>query len=146
MKLTKKQRSDLIAMLNEADPSTKHGRWSNDDLLAKAEELADENQPLTMGEILSKYRPFYVVSITPNGRKSRCNGDEVAQALEGVDPSRIVIAAEKLLDNVKRGELRDKYAGMNQGQIRMNVGNRLRAAVKRGDITIDEIEKAVHRG
>ena len=141
MKLDKAQRQKLIAMLNEADPSVKHGRWSNEKLIAKAEELAGDKP--TMGEILSRYRPGYLVSVTPNGRKSRYNGDAVAEALEGYEPAQIIAAAEKLL-GFKKGELREKYAGMNQGQQRMNVGNRLRGAFKRGDITIKEIEKAVH--
>jgi hypothetical protein len=143
MKLNKEQRAKLISVLNEADPSTKHGRWSNEKLIEKYEELKGEKP--SMGEILAKYRPGYVVSITPNGRKSRCNGDKVAEALEGFEPAQIIAAAEKLL-NFKKGELLERYAGMNQGQARMNVGNRLRGAVKRGDITVKEIEKAVAHG
>jgi hypothetical protein len=142
--LTKEQRKQLIALLNEKLAPTKHGRMSNAKLIEIATELAEEEQgPLTMGEILSRYRPGYKVSITPNGRKSRFNGDDVAVALEGVEPAQIIAAAEKLL-GFKKCDLRKKYAGMNNGQQRMNAGNRIRAAVKRGDVTVDEVAKAVY--
>ncbi|MDH3375380.1 MAG: hypothetical protein OEQ39_00215 [Gammaproteobacteria bacterium] len=142
--LTQKQRKQLIAMLNEKLAPTKHGRMSNEKLIEIATELANEEGKPSMGEILSKYRPGYAISVTPNGRKSRYNADDVAETLVGYEPSQIIGAGEKLL-GFKKGELFEKYEGMNQGQQRMNIGNRLRAAVKRGDITVEEIAKALHK-
>lgn len=57
------------------------------------------------------------------------NGDEVAKALRGMDLDDVIKAAADVLDVVP-AELRAKYSHLNNGQIRMNLGNRIRKAVK----------------
>ncbi len=149
-KISKEDRKSMLDQLAIHFPDQKFGRRSSADLLDMVMALEveghdeDENEKPSMGEILAKYRVGYVVSITPQGRKSRSNGDELAQTLETYEPAQIIPAAEILLE-IETGVLVEKYTGMNQGQARMNVGNRLRAAVRRGDITIEQIEKALNR-
>ena len=61
--------------------------------------------------------------------------------LAGAEPLAVIWAAERLL-GLESGELATKYAHLNPGQKRMNAGNRIRAAIKRGDATIDDLKKA----
>lgn len=63
------------------------------------------------------------------------NGDPVAQALRMFEPKKVMAVAEKILPGIKRGELKKKYAKLNPGMQRMNAGNRIRAAIKKGTIT-----------
>ena len=145
VKLTKEQRAEVIDQLQEFYPEKKFGRTSGAKLIEMLQEAIDESEGENkMSSVLKKYRPTYAVSVTANGRKSRYNADDVAQVLEGVEPLTVVKAAEKLL-GLKRGELQTKYEGMNNGQIRMNAGNRLRGAVKRGDLIVEEIEKVLKK-
>lgn len=71
------------------------------------------------------------------GKDANC-GDDVAAALKGADLDALTaFAASKGLDV-------EKYAGLNNGQRRMNIGNRLRNLVKKGEISVEELE-AVER-
>lgn len=72
------------------------------------------------------------------GKDANC-GDDVAEALKGADlDALLVFAAGNGIDV-------DKYAHLNNGQKRMNVGNRLRAMVKKGEVGVEalfDIERA----
>lgn len=102
---------------------------------------AFEAMPHGMAGTLAKYRVGYVVSITADGRKSLSNGDELAVLLEQLTGAQVARIAEIAL-GLEEGELVRKYEKLNNGQVRMNSGNRLRAALKRGDIEIAEIAAA----
>ena len=71
------------------------------------------------------------------------NGDSVAQMLAMLEPERVVSLAEKVLPKIKRGELKAKYAKLNRGMKRMNAGNRIRAAIKKGTITEAKVRDAI---
>ena len=62
-----------------------------------------------MSEILSKYRKGYVTSVTPSGRKSKSNGDAVAEALEGFEAMSVIIAAEQLGRKCYAMEIEPRY-------------------------------------
>ena len=94
-----------------------------------------------MAKTLAKYRAGYVPSLTADGRKSLNNGDELAELLEGLDHWQVAAVAELVLD-LGIGFLAEKYARLNNGQIRMNSGNRIRAALKKGTIEIEAVAKA----
>ena len=91
-----------------------------------------------MSETLLKYRANYVPTTSYSGRKSLNNGDLVAEFLAGMEPLEVLAAAEQIL-GFETGELVAKYQHLNVGQMRMNGGNRLRAAIKRGDITAADL-------
>lgn len=97
-----------------------------------------EDEPKTMSKTLLKYRNGYEPTTAYSGRKSLNNGDEIADFLAGREPDEILIAAERIL-GLDAGFLTEKYTGLNPGQKRMNGGNRLRAAMKRGDITAADL-------
>ena len=87
----------------------------------------------SQAETLKKYRKGYAKAKSALGNSSAHNNDPVAKALEGKSPGEVVAMAETLL-KFKKGELAEKYAALNPGAQRMNAGNRLRAAWKRGDL------------
>ena len=91
---------------------------------------AEKAEKLSQSETLKKYREKYTSSKTALGNNSAHCGDDVAAALAALEPDDVVLLAEKLL----KIELVAKYEKLNPGQRRMNAGNRIRAAVKRGDI------------
>lgn len=65
---------------------------------------------------------------TAGGHPSVNNGDKVAAMLLGKDLDEVVrIGAEAL--GVTQKELREKYAHLNPGMVRMNIGNRIRATL-----------------
>lgn len=65
---------------------------------------------------------------TAGGHVSVNNGDKVATMLLGKSLDEVVrIGAEVL--GVTQKELREKYAHLNVGMIRMNIGNRIRATL-----------------
>ena len=72
----------------------------------------------------------YVDSKSANGSKTKHNGDPIATALAGQSVDAVYgIAAEML--SADKSELEEKYAHLNVGQQRMNLGNRIRGAVNR---------------
>jgi len=95
-----------------------------------------------MAGTLSKYREQYVPTVAASGRKSLSNGDELAQTLEYKDHVVVMKIAETVL-GLEAGFLATKYEKLNNGAKRMNSGNRIRAAIKRGDITIEDVKAAI---
>lgn len=88
-----------------------------------------------MAGILANYRAGYVPSIAASGKKSLSNGDTIAKALEGKTAEEVLQIADSLL-GLPSGTLQSQYARLNPGQQRMNAGNRLRAALKKGTIAV----------
>ena len=105
-------------------------------------EILDEEKGNRMAQTLNRYRASYVVSLTASGRKSKACGDQLSQLLEGLDHNQVARVADLAFDQ-EAGFHREKYGHLNNGQIRMNSGNRVRAAIKRGDLEIHEIEAFV---
>lgn len=93
----------------------------------------DESAASKMAETLNKYRTRYVPTLSAKGKKSLCNGDPLALLLSGLDlPALFAMAA-----SVGLVDCEERYQSLNPGQKRMNVGNRLRAMVRKGAATID---------
>lgn len=102
-----------------------------------------EKEKPTMSGQLNRYREKYSDAVSYAGKKSKVNGDEISLALLSLTPKQVMNAAEKVL-GLPENELVSRYASLNPGQQRMNAGNRIRAAVKRGDVTIESVRKVVH--
>lgn len=102
----------------------------------------DEDEKVrAMSKTLNAYKPTYKPTITHNGTKSLNNGDAIAEALTAMVPLDVVLFAEKMLG--KEGELTERYAHLNPGQKRMNSGNLIRGAIRRGDLTEEEVAAAL---
>ena len=70
-------------------------------------------------------------------------GDQVADTLKMLEPARVVRVAEKVLPGIKTGELAARYGKLNPGMQRMNCGNRIRSALRKGVITKTALKKAI---
>lgn len=104
-------------------------------------ELEDEAQN-EMSRVMLKYRKKYVPSVSASQRKSLNNGDDLAKLLEYKDHKQVIAIAE-IVGNFNNGELLGRYSHLNNGQQRMTAGNRIRALIKKGEITIDDVKAAI---
>lgn len=89
----------------------------------------------SMKSQLEKFRVNYVDSVSASGNKSQHNGDGLAVALAGLTGIQVCDIAESVLE--LDFDLGAKYAHLNEGQKRMNAGNRLRAAIKNEDSDVN---------
>ena len=146
-------KSELIAALSDAGvhftaahaKSTKKAELESilESALENIAEAEDNDEKeLSMSDHMKKYRENYTKSKTASGTASMHNGSKLAILLSGSTPEAVVATAERVLD-LKSGELATKYAHLNPGSRRMNAGNRLKFALKRGDIKMDDIAKAL---
>jgi len=120
---------------DDADPTVPEGGFAYDDYDSSEEDdaqAADEDV-LTpgklMGHTLRRYAVAYVTVTNANKAKTKVCGDALSFALKDLQPEEVAELASGLL-----GKPVDLYDHLNPGQVRMNWGNRLRAAVKRGDL------------
>ena len=95
------------------------------ELLAQADQSDEAERPLTR---IRNYQ--YEVCLSASGKKSKDNADEVAVMLRGKTLDEVYEIAESWL-TISAEELKARYAHLNAGQQRMNVGNRLRACIKK---------------
>lgn len=109
----------------------------------------EAKEKLNMSGQLRKYRveKGYVSRKCYSGKKSADNGDEVADFLNGFTPLQVAQIAQKAINTAAQSDdecpdLLEKYGHLNPGQIRMNSGNRIRAAMKRGDVTLSDVKAA----
>jgi hypothetical protein len=79
----------------------------------------------------------YVSTKAASGAKSQHNGDPVASLLAG-QPVLAVFAIAAAMGTVTSQDLQDKYAHLNVGQQRMNLGNRIRGSVNKMDKAVDK--------
>jgi hypothetical protein len=75
----------------------------------------------------------YVSTKSASGKKSQRRDDAVAEALDGLTVDGVYKVADKILEE----DFRTKYGHLNVGMQRMNVGNRLRAWVTKGEVGDD---------
>lgn len=115
----------------------------------KARKIAERNAK--MSPTLQKYRneggvngTGYEDSVTHTGRRSKICGDDLSHAMAAVEPERAARIAETLLE-LEAGFLSEKYAKLNPGQIKMNSVNRVRAALKRKDISMNKVKEAIRK-
>ena len=109
----------------------------------KAAKTNGEDKPVrSAAATLKKYRVNYVTTDGYAGLSIN-NGDKIADTLKMCEPSRVVRIAENVLPGFKTGELAKKYSKLNPGMQRMNCGNRIRSAIKNGDITNAQLKKAI---
>ena len=84
-------------------------------------------------------REAYQKTRAASGATSLHNGDNVAEALEGMTNDEIFQVAGKLFDE----DLGKRYSNLNPGMQRMNIGNRLRGFCRKGDDEQAKFNKAV---
>lgn len=110
----------------------------DDDEMAEIADTEDddpEEATSKMAGTLAKYRTRYVPTVAASGKKSLHTGDAVSMALEYREWDEVTRICAELL-GLDYSELLMKYAHLNKGARRMNCGNRIRAAFKKGDATV----------
>lgn len=86
----------------------------------------------------------YAAGRSPRGQKSYNNGDEVAEALQGMESDLLFGVADKFLGD---NNFRQDYEQLNEGMLRMALGNRFRGQIRRIDNeNADEIETLKEAG
>ena len=97
-----------------------------------AEALAEEAEMLkTRRCVNTTYNPsHYVKAKSKSGHATLHNGDSIATLWADMTLEEIYKAASMIL-KVPHQQLVDKYAHLNVGMQRMNLGNRVRAATKK---------------
>lgn len=93
--------------------------------------------PRTMSAQLKSAKVDYVKTARPQGTASADNGDRIARALRPLQPNEVAALADKVCET-ETGYHLNRYQERNQGQVRMNSGNRIRNAYRnatsRGDM------------
>jgi len=92
----------------------------------------EEKAEHPMAAALRKARVRYVKTKRPEGSASADCGDMLAKTLRDLEPLEVAAMADKVLGEAS-GTHAAKYAHLNNGQIRMNSGNRIRAFLKTAD-------------
>ena len=95
---------------------------SVEEALDEAEEHASK-----MAEALRKARARYVKTTRPNGAATAHNGDVIAKELRDYEPEDVCKLADRIFA-LPIGTHLAKYEHLNNGQKRMNAGNRIRGA------------------
>lgn len=143
-KTAKTAKTDLqteIALLSpETAEQAKADKWTIADLEAWLE-LFDygfwtKSKGRNMARTLDKYRDKYQRCVAYSGKASLNNGDAVAQLLKNASPQEACETADRLL-GLEVGTLFAKYRHLNPGQIRMNASNKIRGAIKRGELVLE---------
>jgi nitric oxide reductase activation protein len=106
------------------------------------EEEDEEEAGRGMARQLAAARVRYEHCRTKLGKKSMRCGDEVSVALSALDHVQACDLLDLLLGDA-RGTALTRYAHLNNGQIRMNSGNRIRNLVKKGEASIEGIEDTI---
>ena len=112
---------------------------------ARLEAEAEKREEIAkaMTSTLNRYKPKYT-KVTKPGRKRKTqnNGDAIAMAMLPMEHEEVAIFATEVLgleEPLWAGDGSGKYDHLNNGQVRMNSGNRIRQAIKRGDITEEAV-------
>ncbi len=100
--------------------------------------VTDNESKVTIAVNKEKYQP----SRTAAGTKSLNNGDPVAQALEGMTLEEVQDLADKFIGE---NDFRTRYAKLNRGMQRMNIGNRIRGHMRKADV-LDKDKNVVKTG
>ena len=97
----------------------------------ETKEDEEESVAKKMAKTLAQYRAGYVHDTTVEGAKTQHNGDDIARWLKGHTPEEVAQLADSLC-GWEKGAHQARYENLNRGQLRMNAGNKIRAAWKKG--------------
>jgi len=154
LEFTKRQTKAAPAALeaycddNDLDPDGFSLSWEDEAWVVFVAEDDESEQPKEyssrMAKALAEARGGYTKAKASSGKSSLHNGDELATLLAGCEPDEVAYLAD-LVCEAPMGTHQAKYGHLNQGQIRMNSGNKIRGRIKRGEIlpsTVIEVAKA----
>ena len=134
----KQLRDQLFDLSPEVAALAKTNKWTKQMYIEAIDGWETEKVKRSMATQLQEHRANYVKTTAYSGKSSLHNGDPVAMFLSGKTPDEVIADAERLC-MLPAGELKAKYGHLNPGQQRMNAGNRIRGAIKRGELTVEEL-------
>ncbi len=152
--ITKMKKAELLTLIRKQDAEVftiatndkwkvaQLREWLTDCSSDDPEPEDEDKDEKTLSETMSKYRKGYTKAKAYNGMATVNNGDDLASLLLPLDPQETVALAERVLD-LADDELWDRYAHLNNGQKRMNAGNKLRFALKKETISLADVKKAI---
>lgn len=89
---------------------------------------AESKAPKAAGPVkIEAKRENYIDVRSASGSKSMNNGDPVASILQGMDVEQVCKVASGVVGKEEVAKLIPKYAHLNVGMQRMNIGNKIRA-------------------
>jgi hypothetical protein len=91
-----------------------------------------------MAQQLRRFAAHYVPAKNASGATTKICGDSLSQLLLSLEPEQVSLVAAAVLDLPA-----DKYDHLNPGQVRMNWGNRLRAAIKKDNVSYEDVAEQV---
>jgi hypothetical protein len=99
-------------------------------IIALTRKDGQDTKSITRGADVTHY--VSGAGLTPSGRKSFDIADRVADLLRGKTTDEVIATTTEAITAItgECPDLRAKYSTLNPGQVRMNCGNRLRAAYK----------------
>jgi len=97
------------------------------------DEEPEQEFSIRMAKALANARGAYTKSVASSGKASLHNGDTLATLLAGCEPEEVALLADLVCES-PAGTHAAKYAKLNQGQVRMNSGNKIRGRIKREEI------------
>lgn len=124
-----KVRNSLVATLTELAETP----VAKAEKATKAPRVTREKLPTDQrknGQVPAKYLDNYHRHNLGGGLVVVDNGDRVAQELRGLELNEVYALVAKVT-HTNGDDLVERYAGLNAGQQRMNLGNRLRGFYKR---------------
>ena len=135
-------RLSALQVLADEDEADAAEQAEDDADLQDADE-ADEDEDLSspLARQIRKYRGGYTPGTNASGSKTLHCGDVLAQLLLSLEPLQVAWVADALLEQ-PTGWHEARYSALNPGQVRMNCGNKLRAAYKKGTFDLDGFEAA----
>ena len=134
----KQLRDQLFDLSAEVAALAKTNKWTKQMYIEAISGWESEKTKRSMAAQLQAHRAGYLPTKAYSGKSSLHNGDPVANFLSGKTPDEAMADAERLC-GLKAGELKAKYEHLNIGQQRMNAGNRIRGAIKRGELLESEL-------
>jgi hypothetical protein len=112
---------------SDLDPEVLAAAMAEDEA-DEAEEEDESGNP--MANTIKKYKSRYRKMTTTCGKSSVNNGDSVAKLLAPLDHDDVMRLADEFCE-LGGGFCNSKYILLNNGQKRMNSGNRIRARIKK---------------
>jgi len=104
---------------------------------------SDEDEESIAGQMtqtLKHYREVYEKSVSASGAASLDNGDRVAKALRGEHHLTALVLANMVVTPFDpEFDAHSRYGHLNVGSQRMNAGNKIRGAIRREEVTSDEV-------
>ena len=142
--MTKAQLVEAASTLDTGLTKTALRKLPKDELVKQltAWQAAQPEAEEAASRVPQKYRVKYAEAAKAAGHKAHTatgkatlnNGDEFALLWEAILPSEACKLADQVAPQPDKQTHAAKYAHLNVGMQRMNAGNRIRGAIKRGEV------------